>query len=253
MMLLTVLTVVSMVAAVVASAIAWRFARQARVRSEARVAMLAAALDADQPVEVGPAPPASGPAAAELHVAAPTVAPAGRASTHRERPAPLDEGEIATDPVEVGGMFASAHRSEPRWRLSPGLAIGAVAGLALFGAILAAGGSGTETAPRPAAQPLDLLSLRHTEASGTTTITGLVRNPAGAVPVERATAVVYFFDTGGAFISSGRAPLDFLRLGAGEESPFHVSVPTPPGAVRYRVSFRYAEGGIVPHVDRRAR
>jgi len=252
-MLLTVLTVVSMIVAVVASAIAWRLARQARTRSEARVAMLAAALDADQSAEAVPVPPVTRPPAVERRGAAAPVEPAAWASAHLERPAFIDEAAVATGPTQLGGMCASAHRSELRWRLSPRIAIAAVAGLALFGAILAAGGAGTQTAARPAAQPLDLLSLRHAEATGTTTITGLVRNPAGAVPVERATAVVYFFDTGGAFIASGRAPLDFARLGAGEESPFHVSVPTPPGAVRYRVSFRYAEGGLVPHVDRRAR
>ena len=78
-----------------------------------------------------------------------------------------------------------------------------------------------------------------------------MRNPRGAATLERVTAVVFFFDGAGAFLSSARAPLDFPRLAGGEESAFQVSAPTPPGVRRYRVSFRLAEGGIVPHVDRR--
>jgi hypothetical protein len=71
------------------------------------------------------------------------------------------------------------------------------------------------------------------------------------VPQERLTAVVFFFDGQGGFLSSTRAPLDYRALAPGEESPFQLSAPAPPGVARYRVSFRRDEGAVVPHVDRR--
>ena len=86
---------------------------------------------------------------------------------------------------------------------------------------------------------------------GTLTISGLVRNPRGGVPQERLTAVVFFFDGQGGFLSSTRAPLDYRALAPGDESPFQLSAPAPPGVARYRVSFRRDEGAVVPHVDRR--
>lgn len=98
---------------------------------------------------------------------------------------------------------------------------------------------------------LELMSLRQEMQDGTLTISGLVRNPRGGVPQERLTAVVFFFDGQGGFLSSTRAPLDYRALAPGEESPFQLSAPAPAGVARYRVSFRRDEGAIVPHVDRR--
>ena len=54
----------------------------------------------------------------------------------------------------------------------------------------------------------------------------------------------------GTFVTSSRANVDFLKLGAGDESPFVVSLDAPPTVTRYRVSFR-TDDGVVPHVDRR--
>jgi hypothetical protein len=98
---------------------------------------------------------------------------------------------------------------------------------------------------------LELMSLRQEMQDGTLTISGLVRNPRAGVPQERLTAVVFFFDGQGGFLSSTRAPLDYRALAPGEESPFQLSAPAPPGVARYRVSFRRDEGAVVPHVDRR--
>ena len=63
-------------------------------------------------------------------------------------------------------------------------------------------------------------------------------------------AVVFLFDRMGTFITSSRANVDFLKLGAGDESPFVVSLDAPATVARYRVSFR-TDDGIVPHIDRR--
>ena len=63
-------------------------------------------------------------------------------------------------------------------------------------------------------------------AQGTTlTVSGLVRNPGAGAAVNGVTAVVFAFDRDGAFVASGRAPLDFGALAPGDESPFVVTVP----------------------------
>jgi hypothetical protein len=117
------------------------------------------------------------------------------------------------------------------------------------GTIAARAGAGANGGAAAAA--LELMSLRQEMQDGTLTISGLVRNPRGGVPQERLTAVVFFFDGQGGFLSSTRAPLDYRALAPGEESPFQLSAPAPPGVARYRVSFRRDEGAVVPHVDRR--
>jgi hypothetical protein len=99
-------------------------------------------------------------------------------------------------------------------------------------------------------RPLELISMRHAREGNTLTVSGLVRNPRDAARVERVTAVVFAFDRSGSFVASGRAPLDFVTLDAGDESPFVVSIPSVSEVGRYRVSFR-TESGVVRHVDRR--
>ena len=81
-------------------------------------------------------------------------------------------------------------------------------------------------------------------------MSGLVRNPAAGQPVEHLSAVVFLFDRQGAFVTSAKADVDFPKLGAGDESPFAVSLDAPATVARYRVSFRTDEG-VVPHIDRR--
>ena len=223
--MLIVITVASLAVAVTASVIAWRLAREFRAREDARVAALAA------------------------DIAAAGDTPASTRAGGLSEPAPAG----ATPVDGVSDMFATSVRRQPSNRqLAPAAVLCGLAIAAVVGTLLLAGATGDASAPASRApQPLELLSLRHAQQDGTTSITGLVRNPAGAPPTERVMAVVFFFDGSGAFVSSARAPLDFSRLAAGEESPFQVTVRTPPGVSRYRVSFRHAEGGIVPHVDRR--
>jgi len=62
--------------------------------------------------------------------------------------------------------------------------------------------------------------------------------------------VVFLFDQQGAFVTSAKIEVDFLKLGAGDESPFVVSLDAPTSVTRYRVSFRTDEG-VLPHIDRR--
>jgi hypothetical protein len=98
--------------------------------------------------------------------------------------------------------------------------------------------------------PLELVSLTHQRQSQKLAVSGLVRNPDAAQPIERLSAVVFLFDRTGTFVTSSRAHVDFLKLGAGDESPFVVTLDAPATVARYRVSFRTDEG-VVPHVDRR--
>ncbi len=99
--------------------------------------------------------------------------------------------------------------------------------------------------------PLELLSLRHVRKGDTLTISGLVRNPPTGQMQAGVTAVVFLFDKDGTFLTSGRAPLDYQRLSASDESPFVVAIPKAGAVARYRVSFR-TEKDVVPHIDRRA-
>ena len=98
--------------------------------------------------------------------------------------------------------------------------------------------------------PLELVSLTHARQNQKLAVSGLVRNPVDGKPVERLSAVVFLFDRMGTFVASSRANVDFLKLGAGDESPFVVSLDAPATVARYRVSFR-TDDGIVPHIDRR--
>jgi hypothetical protein len=91
----------------------------------------------------------------------------------------------------------------------------------------------------------------HPDRDGDTlTVTGLVRN-AGPQSAKDLTAVIFAFDRSGNFVASGRAPLEFVTLAPGDESPFRVSVPHVADVGKYRISFR-TESGVVRHVDRRS-
>jgi hypothetical protein len=68
--------------------------------------------------------------------------------------------------------------------------------------------------------------------------------------VARVSAVVLLFDQQGTFVSSAKAPLDYVTLSGGDESPFVAKVQAPQSVARYRVSFR-TDDGMLPHVDRR--
>jgi hypothetical protein len=65
------------------------------------------------------------------------------------------------------------------------------------------------------------------------------------------TATAFLFGGDGTFLTSGRAPLDFTTLRAGEESPFVINVPVTGAVARYRVSFRDQTGRVIGHIDRR--
>jgi hypothetical protein len=205
-------SIVAVALAAFFAALAWRLTREERLRSEARVAALGEAID---------------DATVTGSIESVAVAPAFLA---HERPASSRGGVIK---VAVGFAGAVA-------------LIVAIATMSTNQERRGAPAPGTAAAKDGS---LELLSMRHDRAGDTLTVTGLVRN-AGAVPADRLIAVVFTFDRNGNFIASGRAPLEFVSLSPGDESPFRVSVPDIGDVGRYRVSFR-TEAGIVRHVDRR--
>ena len=113
------------------------------------------------------------------------------------------------------------------------------------------GPEGTSAAAVGPNSPLELVSLTSARQNNKLAVSGLVRNPMNGAPVEKLSAVVFLFDRMGTFVTSSRADVDFLKLGAGDESPFVVTLDAPATVARYRVSFR-TDDGIVPHVDKRS-
>ncbi len=110
---------------------------------------------------------------------------------------------------------------------------------------------GTAGVSHPERAPLELVSLEHDRDGDRFIVRGMVRNPATAV-VDGLVAAVSVFDQDGELIGSGHASVEAQRLAAGAETPFVVIVAGAGGGERYHLSFR-AAGGIVPHLDRRAR
>lgn len=211
-MFLVIVSVVAAGLAIFFGALSWRLMHQDRLRSASRVAALSDAID-------------------EFTV-----------------------NENPVDSVSVQPEFLAHERPVARtqglFKLAVGFAMTVVV-IIVFAMLGATRSSGTAAAATAALKSpsLELLSMRHVREGDALTVTGLVRN-GGSGSADRLIAVVFAFDRSGNFLSSGRAPIDFLALSPGDESPFKVSVPNAGEVGRYRVSFR-TEAGVVKHVDRR--
>jgi hypothetical protein len=232
------------------SVIVWRMLRDERRRSEARVVALTTMAAAPAPRTSAPAPRASTPAPRASHLA-PRV--------------PDLELEIRQAPVPAAVMFAEREAASP-WghRVAVMAGLGLVVASAILFSLTAGGRTGARRAAAPGAaaataQPaspaaaagLELLSLRDARQPGSLTITGLVQNPRGGTPLSRVTVTAYAFDDKGAFLASGRAPLDVTALAPGDESPFVVAVPVTEAVARYRIGFRGEDGRVIAHIDKR--
>jgi hypothetical protein len=211
-MFLVVVSIVAAGLAIFFGALSWRLVHQDRLRSASRVAALSDAIDE------------------------------------------ATMGESPVDTVSVQPEFLAHERPVVRtqsfFKLAVGVAMTVI--VVIVFATLGATRSGGTTAAAAAAiksPSLELLSMRHVREADGLTVTGLVRN-GGSGSADRLIAVVFAFDRSGNFLASGRAPIDFLSLAPGDESPFKVSVPNAGEVGRYRVSFR-TEAGVVKHVDRR--
>jgi hypothetical protein len=247
-------TVVSLLVALVMSVTAWRVAQDEKRRSSARVAALSIA--ATEPVV------RSAPVAVEKTAARAPWAPAPAAVVEppiRHRLDTDQQPDIVLNQKHESFSHASGFlgaATEPQARTGGGQRSLAVAAAVLCVGLLSglvwmmASPRGTSAAAVGPNSPLELVSLRHERQSEKLAVSGLVRNPPAGKLVERLSAVVFLFDRQGAFVTSAKADVDFLKLGAGDESPFVVSIAAPATVARYRVSFRTDEG-VVPHIDRR--
>lgn len=207
---LLTLTTLSLAAAAGFGALSWRVGREERERARARIAALSTAM----------APPS----AETPLLAGVAVGSVFDRTTEglRGRPAiKLVAGAVMLLLI-AGGVFVTSRTSEPASAKAPG-------------------GDG---------RPLELMSMRYQRQGTTLTVSGLVKNPAAGAAINGVTAVVFAFDRNGAFVASGRAPLDFSALAPGDESPFVVTVPNVSDVARYRVTFR-SGNGVVRHIDRR--
>ena len=275
------ITIVSLAAALVMSVTTWRLMRDDKKRTAARVAALSVAAASPEPLrpaapEPEPAPlskpaqkapwsaPASTPRPSPLATSAPlrmptpitqAVAPSVPTAelplNQPSRIEPVRTGEpIVTHATGFLGASEPAHDNGGRQK---SLAFAAVIlFVALSGGLvwMMAGPRGTTKVAVGPNSPLELVSLTHARQNNKLAVSGLVRNPASGKPIEHLSAVVFLFDRMGTFVTSSRANVDFLKIGAGDESPFVVSLDAPATVARYRVSFR-TDDGIVPHVDRR--
>jgi hypothetical protein len=214
-MVLFILSLVALVVAAVLAVIAWLVIREDRLRSEARVAALASAAldDTASDVVVTTASPESGTTLFER-----------RASMRGHPLVRVAAGfAMSVAVIVLIAMSGSRHtvRDEPQ----------------------------TTAAATKADSPLELLSMRPERSADALTVTGLVRN-GGHSSAKGLTAVVFAFDRSGNFLASGRAPLDFVTLAPGDESPFRVTVMQAGDVGRYRITFRN-DAGVVRHIDRR--
>jgi hypothetical protein len=261
MIFLLLVTVTSMVVAVVMGVIAWRIAGEEGRRSEARIAALAADIHAAPIVEPVRGADAGLPRRAEIGLRAEPARlasePARVGATHSWH----DELELRPEPEVASstGLFAAAQqpaRSGSRWAVVVGigtLAVGTAAALAILlsaGPRSVAHDNGAAPVAAPAPVPLELVALGHERDGDRLTVRGVVRNPAAGAAIDGVTAVVFLFNRDGGFLASGRMPVLSSTLPPGSETTFVVTVPGASDVGRYRVSFR-TDDRIVPHVDRR--
>jgi len=241
MLFLLLVTIISLLLAVIMSVIAWRAAQEEKRRSDARVAALAAEID---------------------DVDRPHAAPRAEPDLDLRRPVETPVSLPAT------GLFETSGTAHTGLRLTTVVGIGVL----VFGSIAAVAvmlGTGSSAATAPVAAPantenhahaanpespvpLELLALGHERKGDRLAVRGVVRNPSVGREVDRVTAVVFLYDRNGGFLTSGRAAIESTALAPGGESTFLVVVSGASDVGRYRVSFR-TEDRVVPHVDRRDR
>jgi hypothetical protein len=280
-MILLGITVVSLIVALVMSVTAWRLMREEKQRSAARVAALSVAASepalANRPA--GFTQPAASPAFEQFPeekvvrpaTRAPWAVGSFRMPSEFSSELPLNEGHGASQagsgfseatsraaaaPVVThsSGFLGAEELPRDNGGRQKSLAFAAVILLAVLSGGLVwmmSGPEGTSAAAVGPNSPLELVSLTSARQNGKLAVSGLVRNPVNGAAVEKLSAVVFLFDRMGTFVTSSRADVDFLKLGAGDESPFVVTLDAPGTVARYRVSFR-TDDGIVPHVDKRS-
>ena len=225
-LVLVSITAISLVLAVAMGIIVFKLLREERQRSDARVALLAAAVETYDGGEYS--------------------APFGEVHA--------DIAESASEPVPAVQELFAASEQRPPWkrRLVIGGGLAALVLIAGYAAQPDHAPTADSTRAPVQASPLELLQLRHTQEPDGLRITGVVQNPPAARPLSQIWATAFLFGPDGGFLASGRAQLDLATLAPGDESPFVIKVPTTGIVSRYRVGFRGPDGAVIAHVDRRA-
>jgi hypothetical protein len=232
MMFLLLVTIISMLLALIMSVIAWRVGKEERRRSEARVAALAADIHETTRIE-------------------------------RSTPTPVDELELrptgrATAPPPAAGLSSNRAPARPAFRLFTVAGIGVLVFCSAVAVAVILGSSSATRGIRAAAtsdvkpenpSSLELVALAHERDGDRLTVRGAIRNPSG-LDINRLTAVVFLIGRDGGVLATGRAAVEPTAGGRGDECTFMVAVPAANDVSRYRVSFR-TDNRIVPHVDRR--
>jgi hypothetical protein len=265
MTFLLIVTLSSMLLAVVMSVIAWRLAAAERRRSEARVAALAEKIHAPSAAALA----ASSQQRSQMRGVEVGLRgePPRLAAVRPPRPAPRwdDDLPLRAEPVRPAAeLFAAPQGGTSGRRLAfVALTVAVAAGVLLGVTLLGGGGSPAEPfgAVQPATgdnrvsasaqpAPLELVALGHERDGDRLTVRGVVRHASGDAPLDSLTAVVFAFNADGGFVTSARATVDAGEVRAAGETAFVVTVPDAGSARRYRVSFRSGDR-IVPHLDRR--
>ena len=229
-----------------------RLTREERDRSEARAAALEQALAASHPIA------ASHPVATSEPIPLPEPAAATKPLELWSPEMTFAEEAARREAAQKEAPFALSALYEPTPRarfVVPAvgvLAVALIGGLGIAAVWTRSQVTGTAAAAQESTgAPLELVSLKHERVGDGLHISGVVRNPQDGRLLKGLAAVAFLFDRDGNYLSSDRAPLDYIQLQPGEESPFSIAVPSAAGVSRYRVTFR-TDAGIVAHVDRRS-
>jgi hypothetical protein len=224
------ITLLSLVVAAASGFFAWRTVRREHLRSSARVASLAAAMDEGIPP-------------LRAFEAGPSFDPSDDFRSEASEFPSEALAQPATLTFETMDMQSSIRR-----RL---LSVVVGACVVVAGVVLIAMMSDRYEPPTrvvaPHAEPLELLSLNASREGSTLAVTGIVRSKAEE-PLTSITAVVSAIDAKGRPVGRGSVPLDAIRPRS--DSRFVVRIQDVNEAARYRVSFR-STTGVIRHVDRR--
>ena len=253
--LLTV-TLASLATAIGASFLAWRVMHAERLRSEARIAALAADLDIDdreRPVRSERPQPRAMPVLAPV-IAAVAIQP--------EIELPIADAAVP----DSQGMFAERPRGRSMTRAVAGVGVAAAVVALVIGTLVMTSDRSTSDRSRPAQTrhpvaapaaattsadvPLELIALGHEREKDRLTVRGVVRGAPTAAGGPL-TAVVLLFNRQGSEIGSGRVEVAPAGSDPAGERTFVISVPSAGDVGRYRISFR-SDDHVVPHVDKRS-
>lgn len=255
--ILLAVTLVSVAVSCALLAFVVRLTREERLRSEARSAALAEALDAPATATA----PSRAPVLAVAPYAVSTVAVYDRVSQFAVDPispadafpTELDHGP--EDPIASHAMFGGASsQGRPAWHalMIPlaGVLVVALAVAATVAIRHQPVAAATAATAGTDAGTLELVTLGAHRNGAALTISGVVRNSHEGQPHSDLSALISLFDRQGALVSSTTVTLDYPRLQPGDESPFSMTATEAATVARYRVSFR-SGSARVPHVDRR--